>query len=167
MPAVGAMDGDYFMTLATSANVDKPIANLVTVTTEDQGGTLAMAWTIQALNKTDWTAPEGDPLPVAAVPVGDDGTFTIDIADLTIPPAANCLIGFPATAQIVFNGNVCGDGSFMCGDATGSAHAGTVDVDLLGTTWTMQRITDPANYPKALLDCKQTEYTAGLCGPTM
>ncbi len=158
-PAPGDIDGDYFMTLLTSVNTSKPLFVLAKVTTEAQGDGLGLAMNLQFLDKNDRTTPVGTALDAAAVPVGTDGSFELDLPDLQIPAAANALAPVDATGSLHYTGNICGDGSFICGDLSGTANALGNTYDLTGSTFTIQRITDPAAYPEPLLDCKGTKLT--------
>lgn len=161
-PQPGDIDGDFFQTLLTSVNVEKPLYLLTTVTTSDLDGGLGLAIKLQPLDKVDRKTPIGDPLDVPAVAVGEDGKFTIDIPELVIPAAANSLAAVAATATVKYEGNVCGDGSFICGDVSGEAGALGQTFDLTGSTFTFQRITDPASYPDPVLNCEETPFVPAM-----
>jgi hypothetical protein len=163
-PAPGEMDGAYFVTMVTSlANApgeEKPLTLRGDITTVAQGGGLGLGLALQFFDKADWRTAVGETKTADPVPVGEDGKFTIELKTVVIAKEANCINGLGVTVDVTLMGNVCGVGSFLCGDLTGHV----LTTDFTGT-FTMQRITDEASYPDALLDCKQTEYTAALCGP--
>lgn len=152
--APGQMDGEYLLTLSASVNAVKPILFIANITTVAEGAGLGMGMTIQALTVADQT-PVGPVRDEAPVPVGDDGSFTLDLPDVEIPKDANALTPADAAADTVFEGSVCGDGGFLCGDVTGMTTK-PVSLDLAGSTFTFQRIEDPAAYPEPILDCKGT-----------
>ena len=63
-----------------------------------------------------------------------------------------------SSAQVNLTGHVCGGdlADFVCGAVTGSVSKPIPIADLTGSTFTMQRITDPMKYPTPLLDCAKT-----------
>lgn len=161
-PQAGEIDGAFFQTLLTSVNIKKPLFLLTTVTTEAQESGLGLAISLQPLDKRDRRTPVGDPIAVPAVPVGEDGKFKIEITGMTILAAANSLAPANATADVNYDGNLCGNGSFICGDVSGSASALGQTFDLSGSTFTFQRVTDPESYPEPLLDCEQTPFVPAM-----
>jgi hypothetical protein len=164
-PSPGEMDGPYFVTMVTSLadapGEEKPLTLRGDITTVEQGSGLGLGMTIQFLDRADWRTLVGEPKTALPVEVGEDGKFTVHLTEVVMPKEANCVNGLGVTVDVDLMGNFCGDGAFLCGDL---ANGKVLSTSFVGT-FTMQRITDEANYPNAQLDCKQTEYTAALCGP--
>ena len=158
-PAPGEMDGAYFVTMVTSLadapGEEKPLTLRADITNDAQG----LGMTLQFFDSATWQTLIGEPKIVDPVVVSEEGKFTVPLTMVPLAKEANCVNGLSVSVDVTLVGNICGTGSFLCGDLSGKA----LTAEFTGT-FTMQRITDEANLPDALLDCKQTEYTATLCG---
>lgn len=154
VPMPGAVKGDYFFSLAAKINPMKPIAMLATVDTPATGGGTGFQATLQPLSAMDQKTPVGMPIPSTPVKVGTDGSFTLTAGTINVDGAANAISpGLPISADAVeLIGTLCDPGTFVCGTLNGMLTK-PFSYDLDGSTWTMQKITDPMKYPTPILDC--------------
>lgn len=165
VPTAGEIDGEYLFALSAVVNKNKsnknrPIMVHNTVTTKDSGGSLAMDWSLQPLDKDDRKTPVGAPLAINDIVIGADGTFDVDPAELDVNGAANPLSGSDITADISsLKGSVCNLGGFYCGTVAGDVSK-PLTLSLAGTTWTMEKI-EGGVYPEPpKIDCAMNEALA-------
>jgi hypothetical protein len=153
VPAAGAIDGDYFMALSAKVSRKKPLTFLAKVTTTAAGDSIAVSMSIQPLLAADRRTPVGPAIDVGPYPVAADGTMIAALPELTVAGEANPISGSQLTATITLEGRICEPADFVCGPMSGNATE-PLAIDLDGSTWTMQKVTDPAMYPPALINCE-------------
>ncbi|MFN3202830.1 MAG: hypothetical protein ACE366_30840 [Bradymonadia bacterium] len=129
-PSVCEIDGDYLLTLATQIDPGRPVQFRVTATYD--GDSRMLDWTLIPLRQkcddgADCAAddprrledlPDGaiNPDPVL---VGEDGSFSIDFGQATVPGDGNAISGSPIVATLILNGRINDDRS-MCGNFEGA-----------------------------------------------
>lgn len=154
LPAPGEPDGDFLMALSAKLNPTKPIMFIAKVTTTAMGDGLDLSMSIQPLSAADRETPVGDVVDVGPFHVGADAKLVADLPPLSVTGEANPLTGSDIQADVALSGNLCSPGEFICGDVTGEAIA-SITVKLDGSTFTMQKITDPAAYPDIVINCAE------------
>jgi hypothetical protein len=112
---------------------------------------------LQPLLAADHRTPVGAATDGGPYAVDTDGSFTAALPVEQVQPTGDPIAPLLLQAQLTLTGRLCGQATFICGDVTGSVTKPITIADLTGSTFTMQKITDPANYPTPLLDCKKTE----------
>lgn len=153
---VGEADGDYFFTLAAKINKKKPLALLAKLTTQAMGAGVTFKLDLQPLLAADQKTPTGVPFNgLGPYAVASDGSFTAALPELTVPGNGNPVTGTDLVATVTLAGHLCGKGDFICGDVTGNVTK-PLPLDLKGSSFTLQRITDPTKYPTPLIDCAKT-----------
>ena len=153
VPVAGEVDGDYIFALSAKIAKKKPVLFLTTLTTADDNGTLTMSLHMQALTATDRKTPIGDIIDIGPSPVEADGSFKIDFPTIQTPGAANPVSGSLLESTVTIASSLCKPADFICGDVTGNLTKPLAIPDLTGSTFTMQRITDPAAYPDPVINC--------------
>jgi hypothetical protein len=129
-----------------------PLVFLAQVTTEAMGDSIGLSMNLQALSAMDRTTPVGDAASVGPYQVEADGRFVADMDPMTIVGEANPITGTEIVSDATLAGTLCEPGDFICGDVTGTAQA-SIMLNLEGSTFTMQKITDPEMYPEAVINC--------------
>lgn len=152
--SAGEGDGQYLLVLSPTQAPESPILFLAEVTTPEVGGDVTLGMTVTPLDKTDRKTPVGDPQTFEPTAIDGTGKLEYKLDLLAVPGKANTVAPIDVEANIVLTGNVCGDGSFVCGDVTGSTVAPKVSLD--GSTFTFMHIDDPAKYPHPVIDCEET-----------
>jgi hypothetical protein len=152
--APGSVQGDYLLTLSAAISRAKPIVFRTHLTTPPLNGGTGLMFDSQPLSATDRTTPVGTPLTLGPFPVDGKGNFTAPTPALSITGDANAITpGQLITADVTLKGNLCGDGSFFCGTASGTVTA-PIQVDLAGSTFTLTRIDAAHPIPaRPKLDC--------------
>lgn len=154
LPEAGAVDGDFFFNLSAYLLPQAPIVFLASLTTAASDGGLSFSMTFQALEVADRRTPTGSPADVGPYELSEDGTFTAELPTIVVPGNANPISGSELEATITLAGTLCAPADFVCGDVTGTASR-PVELDLKGSTFAMERITDPSSYPAAVINCKK------------
>lgn len=152
LPAPGEPDGDFLMALSAKINPAKPIMFFTRLTTAAMGDGLDVTMNIQPLSAADRKTPVGNAVDVGPFHVGADAKLVADLPPLEVTGEANPLTGSDIQADVALTGNLCSPGEFICGEVTGEAIA-SITVKLDGSTFTLQKITDPAAYPDILINC--------------
>jgi len=152
VPEVGAVDGDYLLTLSAKLNAKQPIMFLAHLTTAAMGEGLGFSMNLQPLAATDRKTPVGDAADVGPFQIEADGAFTADMPPLSVTGEANPITGSDIQADATLIGTFCAPAESLCGDVTGQAIA-SITVALDGSTFTLQKIADPASYPEAVINC--------------
>ncbi|XYH96390.1 hypothetical protein ACMHYB_52870 [Sorangium sp. So ce1128] len=152
LPEAGAPDGEFFFSLSAYLNPQAPIVFLSTLTTEARDDGLSFSMSFQALEAADRKTPTGTPFDVGPYEVSADGQFTAELPTLVVPGNANPISGSELEATITLSGALCAPADFVCGDVTGTVTR-PLRLDLKGSTFTMQRITEPDSYPAPLINC--------------
>jgi hypothetical protein len=151
----GAVDGDFFFSLSAYLKRRSPIVFVASLTTEASDGGLSFSLTFQPLVAADRETPIGEPFDVGPFELSADGTFTAQLPTLIVPGDANSISGSELEATITLaGGSLCAPADFVCGDVTGTT-ARPVPLDLQGSTFAMERITDPSSYPAPVINCKR------------
>lgn len=148
------MDGDFFFNLSVYLDPQAPIVFVASLTTEASDGGLSFSMTFQPLESADRRTPTGSPFDVGPYELSEDGTFTAELPTIVVPGNANPFSGSELEATITLAGTLCAPADFVCGDVTGTA-ARPVQLDLRGSTFAMERITDPSSYPAAVINCEK------------
>lgn len=151
-PEPGAADGDFLFSLSAVLNRRKPILFLAGLTTEATNGGLSFSLDVQALEAADRKTPTGTPITMGPYEVNADGTFVAELPPVAVPVNGNPISKRDIEAEITLAGSLCAPANFICGDATGNLIK-PLQFDLAGSTFTMQRITDPDSYPEPVLNC--------------
>ncbi len=147
LPMAGAADGDFFYALSPSFGPTTPIVFLATVTSTDGASGLDISMSLQPLSAMDRMTAVGDPI-VFNYTAGMDGSFMSAPQTIAVAGAANPLTGTDITAEnVVLSGSFCTPAEFLCGSVAGEVTA-PVMLSLENSTFTMQRVTGPADYPE-------------------
>ncbi|WP_437810854.1 hypothetical protein [Sorangium sp. So ce1078] len=148
------MDGDFFFNLSAYLLPQSPIVFVASLTTEASDGGLSFSVTFQPLEAADRRTPTGAPVDVGPYEVSADGTFSADLPTIIVPGNANPISGSELEATITLTGTLCAPADFVCGEVTGTTTR-PVPLNLEGSTFAMERITDPSSYPAAVINCKK------------
>ncbi|XXX75301.1 hypothetical protein WMF30_47400 [Sorangium sp. So ce134] len=154
MPEAGAADGDFFFSLSAYLLPQAPIVFVASLTTEASDGGLSFSMTFQPLEAADRRTPTGPSVDVGPFELNEDGTFAAELPTIVVPGNANPISGSELEATITLSGTLCAPADFVCGDVTGTATR-PVNLDLVGSTFAMERITDPSSYPASVINCKK------------
>ncbi|WP_437621072.1 hypothetical protein [Sorangium sp. So ce1151] len=152
LPEAGAPDGDFLFSLSAYLNPQAPIVFLSTLTSEARDDGLSISLSFQALEAADRKTPTGTPVDVGPYEVSADGQFTAELPTIVVPGNANPISGSELEATITLSGALCAPADFVCGDVTGTVTR-PLSLDLKGSTFAMQRITDPDSYPAPVINC--------------
>jgi hypothetical protein len=152
--APGSISGDYLFTLSAAIARTKPLVFLTTLSTPPLNGGTGLTFSAQPLSAADRTTPVGTPITLGPFPVDATGSFTASIPGLTVTGAANSVTpGSGIAADVTLTGNLCGDGSFFCGTASGMVTQ-PINVNLAGSTFTLTRLDAAHTIPaQPKLDC--------------
>lgn len=160
VPAAGVLDGDYIFVLSAKLKPKTPLLFLNTVTSKDSGGSTAMDWSLQPLNRFDRETPVGDPIVLKGIVI--DASGNIDANSLKSYPIAvtgdaNPLSGSNIVAEIdnLTGGKFCNADGFYCGGVVGNVTS-PIPLELAGSTWTLTKVTGTADYPDPVpINCKK------------
>ncbi|WP_437926109.1 hypothetical protein WMF37_44905 [Sorangium sp. So ce291] len=152
LPVEGAPDGDFFFSLSAYLNPQAPIVFLSTMTSEARDDGLSISLRFQALEAADRKTPTGTPVDVGPYEVSADGQFTAELPTIVVPGNANPISSNELEATITLSGALCAPADFVCGDVTGTVTR-PLSLNLKGSTFAMQRITDPDSYPAPVINC--------------
>ncbi|MBK8259222.1 MAG: hypothetical protein IPK82_42020 [Polyangiaceae bacterium] len=152
--SAGGADGPYLLVLSATQKPDEPILFFAEVTTPAVGGGVGIAITVTPVAKADRQTLAGDPQVYEAAVIDDSGKFELAMPDLKVPKDANTIIGLDVAANVVLKGNICGDGTFVCGDVTGTTISPAANLE--GSTFTLMRAEDGQPLPDPVLDCEET-----------
>ncbi|XXY54100.1 hypothetical protein WME91_23510 [Sorangium sp. So ce269] len=152
LPEAGAPDGDFLFSLSAYLNPQAPIVFLSTLTSEARDGGLSISLSFQALEAADRKTPTGTAVDVGPYEVSADGQFIAELPTIVVPGNANPISGSELEATITLSGALCAPTDFVCGDVTGTVTR-PLSLDLKGSTFAMQRITDPDSYPEPVINC--------------
>ncbi len=166
-PAAGAIDGQFYFVMSPSVAVDLPLVFLADVTTTDANGPLETTWVLQPLSTADGT-PVGAPLTLGPMTVTEGG-LGHDVPELGVPGDANPITGSTLRVEALKilscpsepaggPGGVCEVTNFYCGVIPQGTVVDPTTLDIAGSTWTMTRVTGPADYPTRLrINCAGEE----------
>ena len=153
--APGSVQGDYLFVLSVSASPSTPIVLKTSLTTPADDGGTGLSFNAQPLAASDRTTPVGDPLTLGPFPVDPNGNFTASLSGLHVAGAANPITSGDITADLTLSGNLCGDGSFFCGTASGDATA-PIMLSLSGSTFTLTKLTSSGIPTQPKINCAGT-----------
>ncbi|WP_437315608.1 hypothetical protein [Sorangium sp. So ce385] len=153
-PEPGAVDGEFFFNLSARISPRTPIVFVAGLTTEASDGGVSFSMTFQPLEAADRRTPTGPSVEVGPYALSEDGTFTAELPTIVVPGNANPISGGELEATITLSGTLCEPADFVCGDVTGTV-ARPVNLNLKGSTFAMERITDPSSYPASVINCKK------------
>ncbi len=150
---------DKFL-FALSANIAKtiPILCLGTLTVSQGAAGAEISFSLQPLDAKDKKTPVGNPIAGGPFPIQADGSFVGDFGTIEVVGAANPISGSDLSTTAVLTGapgGFCKPADFICGDIAGNLTK-PFALDLKGSKFTFQRITDPNAYPVAKIDCEGT-----------
>lgn len=152
----GAVSGIYLLAISVKIAPTKPIVVLTGVQTPAFAGGTGVQFDAQPLSATDRKTPVGAPLSLGPFSVDSTGSFTADLPELRVLGAANPVTGGDILANVVLDGNLCGDGRFFCGAVSGNV-VEPLPIDLQGSTFTLTEVDDPSNPPvQPAVDCQGT-----------
>lgn len=154
IPEAGAPDGDFLFSLSAYLNPRAPILFLTRLTTAASDGGLSFSLSFQPLEAADRRTPAGEPVDVGPYEASADGQFTAELPTIVVPSNANAISGRELEATITLTGALCAPADFVCGDVTGSL-VRPLALDLKGSTFAMERITDPSSYPEPVINCER------------
>lgn len=156
-PMAGELDGDFLFSLSAKLKPKKAIALLMKVTTTDSGGTLMMGLEATPLSGMDHMTPVDAPITIAPFAINADGSFDASLGTITVNGEANTITpGSDIVATVNLQGRLCAENpDFICGTVTGMVTM-PITLDLAGSTFTMQRVTDMSTLPFPMLDCAMT-----------
>jgi hypothetical protein len=160
LPDPEQLNGTYLYVVSfTGLSPEQPTVYELEVTAEREGDTYTLNMRERPLAIADRKTPVGEWGPWQSHQVTPQGSYETPELTFVVPGAANVL-GSETTALIVFRGNVGNarleEGpeervEFFCGDVSGRL---TKPIMLpIEGTFTATRITDPDNYPKAVINC--------------
>jgi hypothetical protein len=109
-----------------------------------------VSFDLQPLDAHDWHTPVGVPTSGGPFALDQDGLFDAAFATVTVPPEANPISGTELVMTPALH--LTERAPLACGDVTGEVTQ-PIMLDLSGSTFTLQPITDPGNYPTPLIDC--------------
>jgi hypothetical protein len=148
-----AAAGDYLLSLSFPQDPSSPTLFLAKISASAAGCAGGIGMSVTALDKTDRKTPVGEAQDLGTAPLGPDGGFVFEVPALVIPAKAFTIAPIEATVTATLAGHACGDSSFLCGILSGTVVSPKVSMD--GSTFALQRITDPQTYPDPVLNCAQ------------
>ncbi|MBX3181987.1 MAG: hypothetical protein KIT72_11000 [Polyangiaceae bacterium] len=167
-PAAGAIDGQFYFVMSPSVATTLPLVFLAEVTTTDANGPLETTWVLQPLSTTDGATPVGAPLTLGPMRVTDGG-LGHDVPELGVVGEANPITGSTLRVEALKilscpsdppggPGGVCEVADFYCGVIPQGTVVDPTTLDIAGSTWTMTRVSGPADYPERLtINCAGDE----------
>ncbi len=144
----------YYFTLSAVIVPTKPFVVDGTVTIDEAANTVSFSF--QPLRADDKTTPVGTPILGGPFPIQPDGSFEGDFGDISMHGDANPISGSELATELVLKGapgGWCGASEFVCGDVEGIASKPLKDLDLKGSTFTMQKLSAPGVYPEPVINC--------------
>lgn len=156
-PMAGEIDGEFLFSLSAKLKPKKAIALLMKVTTTDNAGTLMMGLEATPLSGMDHMTPVDAPIVIPPFAINADGSFDAALGTITVNGDANTITpGSDIMADVHLQGQLCAEKpDFVCGNVTGMVTM-PIMLDLAGSTFTMQRVTDMSMLPFPMLDCAMT-----------
>lgn len=160
VPAPGELDGDYIFALSAKLKPVAPLIFLVKVTSKDASGSTAMDWSLQPLNRFDRETPVGDPIVLSGIVIDANGKIDANSlvnTPISVTGEANPISGSNITAEVqsLTGGNFCNTDGFYCGGVVGNVTK-PIPIELAGSTWTLTKVTGPADYPDPVpINCKK------------
>lgn len=137
-PAQPNISGDHLLAISVIIAPETPLQFLATVSHED--GILRMSLQPLSLDPQATTTPRlpvGDPLD-ANGEIADDGTFVLDLGEVSVRGASNPITGSDIVATLRLEGRVDSPDSW-CGDVSGFVSQPLM-LDLTGSTFAGTRI---------------------------
>jgi hypothetical protein len=153
-PEPGAADGDFLLSLSARIRRKSPILFLAGLTTEATDSGLSFSLEVQTLVAADRKTPTGTPIPVGPFEIDADGSFVAELPPVAVPSDGNPISTRDIEAEITLIGSLCAPADFVCGDVNG-ALTEPLELGLDGSTFTLQRITDPDSYPEPVINCNK------------
>jgi len=144
----------YYFTLSAVIVPKKPFVVLGTVTVDEKANTVSFHF--QPLSKDDKSTPVGSPIVGGPFPIADDGSFEADFGSISMDGAANPIYGSELATTLVLKGEAggwCGSSEFICGTVEGIVSKPLKDLNLKGSTFTMQKLTSAGSYPTPIINC--------------
>ncbi len=146
LPAVGAADGQYLLTMSMRVEPKNPLLFDANLTTTDDGGTFLFSLILALLSAADRETIVGSFFEVGPFEVVADGSFVAPLPPLSVPGAANPISGIGLEIEnVVLSGTLCSPADFVCGDFGGQITYPIV-ISLDGSTFTLERVV--ASYPE-------------------
>jgi hypothetical protein len=146
----------YLFTLSAVITPTKPFVALATATIDSDASPPTITFSVQPLSAADRTTPVGDVIPGGPFAIEPDGSFVGDFGVIAMDGAANPISGSELQTELVLTGQaggLCKGSDFSCGTVTGIASKPIKDLNLAGSTFTLQLLAEAGNYPTALLNC--------------
>jgi len=162
LPGPDDVKDPYLFALSANVLTTKPIVCLGTVTITQGANGPEATFSLQPLLSKDRRTPTGDPLKAGPTPINADGSFVADFGGIKVNGDANPISGsaLETTSTVVTGGPgaFCKPADFICGAVSGQVTVpATINLsDGKGSKFTFQRVTDPNNYPKPMIDCAGT-----------
>jgi hypothetical protein len=156
--SASALQGQWLFALAATLGPDKPILFFADVVATDVADGVEWTWTITPLDAKTRTPLTALPTLAPSV-VPSSGAWTVDLAPIAVPGAANPITGSDIEADANLAGNVCGGRDFFCGDVTGNVTK-PVSLKLDGSKWTMAKLPAPDTLPETIFVSCECEPAA-------
>jgi hypothetical protein len=152
-PGPGELSGSFFLAASAAIAPTKPIVFLAQIT--GPSGT-SVGLSLQPLASADRATPIGAPVAGLQANVAANGAMTGGPYLLFVPGEANPITGIDLEMEVSLSGEFCGASNFYCGNITGSVKK-PIALDLEGSTFTLERVTDPSTYPEPpYINCQLT-----------
>ncbi|MBI5534755.1 MAG: hypothetical protein HY898_18660 [Deltaproteobacteria bacterium] len=162
LPEPGDVDDKYLFALSANVLPKKPIVCVGTLTITQGASGPEISFSLQPVLSTDRRTPTGTPLVAGPVPINADGSFVADFGGIKVNGNANPISGsdLETTSTVLTGGPgaLCKPADFICGAVTGQVIVpATINLgEGVGSKFTLQRITDPNQYPPPMIDCAGT-----------
>lgn len=146
----------YLFTLSAVITPTKPFVASAMVTIDSDATPPTISFSFQPLSAADRTTPVGPPVLGGPFVIEPDGSFVGDFGVISMVGAANPISGSELETQLTLTGQaggLCKGSDFVCGSAKGIASKPIKDLNLEGSTFTLQLLSEPGVYPTALLNC--------------
>lgn len=154
-PMDGEVSGDYLFTLSTNIAPSLPFLFDADVTLVN-GELTIVAEPLDGMDRMTVVGPAFTIGPIALT-----GGFCIEeeLPTIDVPGAANAVSGSDAQAVVKLVGSVCSPGDFICGVIPeGTAIVNMADLDIAGSTFTLQRLSAPGVFPEPpIINCDMEE----------
>jgi hypothetical protein len=150
------LDGEYVFALSAVIQPDTPILFLTQVTGQSSPPSIQLVF--QPLSAADRRTPVGQPVTIGPLPLMPDGTLNAELPPLVVAGEANPITGGQIDAQVTLNGRLCGGTDFQCGTVTGNVTQ-PVGLDLMGSTFAMERVQGGVPPDQPLLSCNRDRAT--------
>jgi hypothetical protein len=156
--SANALQGQWLFALAATLGPDKPILFFADVEATDVADGVEWTWTITPLDAKARTPLTALPTLAPSV-VPTSGAWTVDLAPIAVPGAANPITGSDIEADANLVGDVCGGRDFFCGDVTGNVTK-PIALKLDGSKWTMAKLPAPDTVPEQIFVSCECELAA-------